>query len=131
MLGKVIATGLIGLGISAVAMVRSAMPGENSLQVLQDQISNLTAAVLAQGRRDEERFNRDEERFNRIEEEIRQLRPGSDHTATIRPHPVQPITVRPTINVRPIITVQPPPHRHYYPRYVWCPPEWWGWGPPY
>jgi hypothetical protein len=121
MLRKIIATGVTGLGIFAVAMVSPAMPAQNGLQ---DQISDLIALVQAQ-------IARDEERFRRIEADIRRLTPSSDNIASIPPNSVQPITVRPTINVRPIINVQPPRHRHYYPRYVWCPPEWWGWGPPY
>jgi hypothetical protein len=125
MLRRLIATGVTGLGISAVAMVSSAMPGENdALLGLQQQITNLTGMINRLAAREDERYER-------IEEEIRQLRPGSDHTATIGPNPVQPIVVRPTITVRPVVTVQPPRHRHHYPRYVWCPPEWWGWGPPY
>jgi hypothetical protein len=122
MLRRVIATGVTGLGISAVAMVSPAMPGENdALLRLQEQITNLTGMINRLAARDDERFQQ-------IEDEIRQRRPGSDHTASVRPNP---IIVRPTINVRPIVTVQPPRHRHYYPRYIWCPPEWWGWEPPY
>jgi hypothetical protein len=110
MLRKVIATGVTGLGISAVAMVPSAMPEENPLLLLQQQSSRLTKAIETQ-------MATDEERFKRIEEDIRQLKRRPDNTTTAQPVTAQPITVRPS-------SVRPPRHRHYYPRYVWCPPPW-------
>jgi hypothetical protein len=125
MLRKVIATGVAGLGISAVAMVTSAMPEENSLQLLQRQISRLTEAIQRQ-------MTTDEERFNRIEEDVRQLKQRPDNTTTAQPSSAQPTSVQPTSaqpsSVRPITvppsSVQPPRHRHYYLRYVGCPRPW-------
>jgi hypothetical protein len=117
MLRKIIARGVTGLGISAVAMVPSAMPEENPLQLLQQQINRLTEAI-------QRRMATDDERFKRIEEDIRQLEQRPDNTTTVQPITVQPHSVQPR-SVRPS-SVQPPRHRHYYPRYVWCPPPWWG-----
>lgn len=130
MLRKVIATGVTGLGISAVAMVPSAMPEENTLLLLEQQISRLTEAIQRE-------MTADEERFRRIEEDIRQLKRRLDNTTTVQPitapptsSPLtfaQPTSVRPS-SVRPITarhsSVRPPRHRHYYPRYVGCPPPW-------
>jgi transcription elongation GreA/GreB family factor len=136
MLRKVIATGVTGLGISAVAMVPSAMPEENTLLLLQQQIGRLTEAIQRE-------MAADEERFRRIEEDIRQLKRRLDNTTTVQPTTIQPTTassvqpssVQPS-SVRPATvqpaTVQPssvrsPRHRHYYPRYVWRPPRWEPW----
>jgi hypothetical protein len=94
MLRKVIATGVAGLGISAVAMVPSAMPEENPLQLLQQQISRLTEAIQRQ-------MTTDEERFKRIEEDVRQLKQRQDNTTTVQPITAQPTSVRP-ITARPI-----------------------------
>src|SRR5215467_12139522 len=88
MLRKVIARGVTGLGISAVVMVPSAMPEENPLQLLQQQISRLTEAI-------QRRMATDEERFKRIEEDIRQLKQRPDNTTTVQPITVEPITVQP------------------------------------
>jgi transcription elongation GreA/GreB family factor len=141
MLRKVIATGVTGLGISAVAMVPSAMPEENTLLLLQQQIGRLTEAIQRE-------MAADEERFRRIEEDIRQLKRRLDNTTTVQPTTIQPTTassVQPSSvqpnsvqpnSVRPATvqpaTVQPssvrsPRHRHYYPRYVWRPPRWEPW----
>jgi hypothetical protein len=131
MLRKVIAIGVTGLGISAVAMVPSAMSEENTLLLLQQQISRLTEAIQRE-------MAADEERFRRIEEDIRQLKRRPDNTTTVQPPTVQPPTVQPTIvqptTVRPttVATVQPSSvrparRRHYYPRYVWRPPRWEPW----
>jgi cell division protein FtsN len=135
MLRKVIAAGVAGLGISAVAMVTSAMPEENPLQLLQRQISRLTEAI-------QRKITTDEERFNRIEEDVRQLKQRPDNTTTVQPSSVQPSSAQPSsaqptsaqpssvrpITVRPMTvrpsSVQPPRHRHYYPRYVGCPRPW-------
>jgi flagellar hook-length control protein FliK len=125
MLRKVIATGVVGLGISAVAMVPSAMPEENPLQLLQQQISRLTEAIRRQ-------MTTDEERFKRIEEDVRELKQRQDNTTTVQPITAQPTSVLPSsvrsITARPITarpgSVRPPKHRHYYPRYVGCPPPW-------
>jgi hypothetical protein len=145
MLRKVIATGVTGLGISAVAMVPSAMPEENPLQLLNQQISRLTEAIQRQ-------MATDEERFRRIEEDVRQLKQRPDNTTTVRPITVRPIPVQPTSaqpssarpssarassvqpgsvqpssarpsSVQPS-SAQPPRYRHYYPRYGWCPQPW-------
>lgn len=110
MLRKVIATGVTGLGISAVAMVPSAMPEESPLQLLNQQISRLTEAIQRQ-------MATDEERFRRIEEDVRQLKQRPDNTTTVQPSSAQPSSAQPS-------SVRPPRHRHYYPRYVWCPPPW-------
>jgi DNA-binding protein H-NS len=117
MLRRVIATGVTGLGISAVAMVPPAMPEENSLLLLQQQISRLTEAI-------QRRMEADEERFKRIEEDIRQLKRRPDNTTTTaQPITAQPITAQP-ITAQPS-SVRPPRHRHYHPRYVWRPPPRW------
>jgi hypothetical protein len=89
MLRKVIATGVAGLGISAIAMVPSAMPEENSLLLLQQQISRLTEAI-------QRKMAADEERFRRIEEDIRQLKRRPDNTTTAQPTTAQPTTAQPT-----------------------------------
>jgi uncharacterized membrane protein len=145
MLRKVIATGVTGLGISAGAMVPSAMPEENPLQLLNQQISRLTEAIQRQ-------MATDEERFRRIEEDVRQLKQRPDNTTTVRPITVQPSSAQPSSaqpssarpssaqlssaqpsSARPSSaqpssaqpsSAQPPRHRHYYPRYVWCPLPW-------
>jgi hypothetical protein len=88
MLRKVIAGGVTGLGISAVALVPSAIPEENSLQLLQQQISRLTEAI-------QRRMATDEERFRRIEEDIRQLKQRPDNTTTVQPITGQPRSVEP------------------------------------
>jgi flagellar hook-length control protein FliK len=117
MLRKVIATGVTGLGISAAAVVPSAMPEENPLQLLNQQISRLTEAIQRQ-------MATDEERFRRIEEDVRQLKQRPDNTTTVLPNTVQPIAVQPSSARPSSSSAQPPRHRHYYPRYVWCPPPW-------
>jgi cell division protein FtsN len=115
-LRKVIAT-----GVTAVAIVPSAMPEENQLLLLQQQIGRLTEAIQRE-------MATDEERFTRIEEDIRQLKLREGNTTTVQPTTVQPTTVQPA-TVRPsavrLSSLRPPRHRHYYPRYVWCPPPWW------
>jgi cell division protein FtsN len=111
MLRKVIAA-----GVTAVAIVPSAVPEENQLLLLQQQIGRLTEAIQRE-------MATDEERFRRIEEDIRQLKLREGNTTTVQPTTVQPTTVQPSA-VR-LSSLRPPRHRHYYPRYVWCPPPWW------
>ena len=155
MLRKVITTGVAGLGISAVAMVPSAVPEENPLQLLQQQISRLTEAI-------QRRMATDEERFKRIEEDIRQLKQRQDNATVVQPGSVQPGSVQPGSvqpgSVQPgsvqhssvqhssvhnssvqhgslqhssvqHSSVRPPGHPYYYPRYVRCRPPgcdpWW------
>lgn len=115
MLRKVVATCVAGLGISAVVILPSAMPEENPLQLLQQQITRLTEAIQRQ-------MATDEERFRRIEENVRQLKQRPDNSTAVQPGSVQPSSVQPS-SVRPS-SVQPLRHRHYYPRYVWCQPPW-------
>jgi hypothetical protein len=106
--GRVIAAGILGLGISAVAMVPSGMADEvgDQLKVLSTKIDNLTGAF----QRLDDRLQKQDDRLLKVEEEIRQIKRRPDTTTTVQPISVQ----LPTRVVH---------HRHYY-RY-WCPPPWW------
>jgi hypothetical protein len=126
MLRKVIARGVTGLGISAVAMVPSAVPEENPLQLLEQQISRLTEAI-------QRRMATDEERFRRIEEDIRELKQRRDNSTssvqpTVEPHSVPPHSVPPhsvqprSVEPRYVKRRSVQPNRHCHNS---CPPPWW------
>jgi hypothetical protein len=108
MLHKVIAAGILGLGMSTITMVPAAIPQPVTLESLSLQIRNLN-----------EGFQRQAERLKNVEDAIERINAGTNANGTGR---VPPDTSRrPTEQTTRVVHI----HRHYYPRY-WCPP-WWGW----
>jgi hypothetical protein len=112
---RVIAAGILGLGISAIAIVPSGMADEvaDQLKLLSTKIDNLTGAFQKQN----DRLEKQDDRLQKVEEEIRKFKSRPDTTTTIQPE----------TKSRPIRVVVEM-HRPHYPRY-WCPPPppWWGW----
>jgi septal ring factor EnvC (AmiA/AmiB activator) len=104
-LRKIIAAGLLGSGLSAVAMVPTAIAAQSESEIL-EKIDLIRDMIVKQ-----------DDKLRKMEDDIKDINKRINRLDTVTP-----VQVNPVQHSARVVHI----HRHYYyPRY-WCPPPWWG-----